>query len=154
MAKSNCKKGFVEVPRMTLNALKGLLFTNENGVDLSTIINDLKPNPDDELTAINVGLVYNGLTPEIDKATRFVPNYDELIKYEFVGISLILGVVKVKVSTRRFDNYNKYEWGEWKTENVVNAYGYDQWLEWNTDENAVMKTVEEKFPKPTPQTAE
>lgn len=139
---------------MTLNALKGLLFTNENGVDLSTIINDLKPNPDDELTAINVGLVYNGLTPEIDKTTRFVPNYNEIIKYEFVGISLILGVVKVKVSTRRFDNYNKYEWDEWKTENVVNAYGFDQWLEWSTDENAVMKTVEEKFPKPKPQTAE
>lgn len=34
------KKGFVEVPATTLNALKNMLFSAD-GVDLSAIVNDL-----------------------------------------------------------------------------------------------------------------
>jgi hypothetical protein len=153
MAKITCRKGFVEVPRMTLNALKGLLFTNENGVDLSTIINDLKMGKDDELTAINVGLVYNGLTPKIDESTRYAREYDTIRRYEFVGVSLIQGIVKVKSAYKRYDHYDKYELeSEWHEEEDIAAYGFDQWEEWSTDIVAVTNELYAKYPKP--QTAE
>lgn len=155
MAKSNCRKGFVEVPQMTLNALKGLLFGAE-GVDLSSIIKDIAPDENNtELTAINVGLVYKGLVPEIDKATRFEKNYDSIVKYEFTGFSLIMGVVKVKRSVRNYNHYGSdYKWEEWRENDDICCYGFDQWLEWSTDEKAIMMDIEEKFPKSTPKTAE
>ena len=151
MAKNNCRKGFVEVPQMTLNALKGLLFTNEGGVDLSSIINDLKPNENDELTAINVGLVYRGLTPEIDKSTRYYRDYMTLVKWEFVGVSLILGGVKVKRFTKWFDQKTQKVDEEWREDEGVQFYGFDQWLEKSTNEGEIIEELKEKFPAPKPQ---
>ena len=150
MAKNNCRKGFVEVPQMTLNALKGLLFGNE-GVDLSSIINDLKPNEDDELTAINVGLVYRGLTPEIDKSTRYYRDYMTLVKWEFVGVSLILGVVKVKRFTKWFDQKTQKLDDAWREDEGVQVYGFDQWLEKSTNESEIIAELKEKFPAPNPE---
>lgn len=138
---------------MTLNALKGLLFGKE-GVDLSSIIKDLAPDENNtELTEINVGLVYKGLTPKVDENPRYEVNYDTLNKYEFVGISLIMGVVKVKMSRRNYNHYGeKYGWEEeWHTEDGVQCYGFDQWLEMNTDEKVATKAIEDKFNKPKPQ---
>lgn len=156
MAKSNCRKGFVEVPQMTLNALKGLLFGKE-GVDLTSIIKDLAPDENNtELTAINVGLVYNNLVPKVDERPRYEANYDTLNKYEFVGISLIMGVVKVKMSRKDYNHYGeKYSWAEeWRSEDGVQCYGFDQWLEMNTSESECIKAIENKFPKPEPKPAE
>ena len=150
MVKSNCRKGFVEVPQMTLNALKGLLFGNE-GVDLSNIINDLQPNENDELTAINVGLVYRGLTPEIDKSTRYYRDYMTLVKWEFVGVSLILGVVKVKRLTKWFDQKTQKLDDEWREDEGIQCYGFDQWLEKSTNENEIIAELKAKFPAPKPQ---
>lgn len=151
MAKNNCRKGFVEIPQMTLNALKGLLFGNE-GVDLSSIINDLKPNDNDELTAINVGLVYRGLTPEIDKTTRFTNEWDTLVKWEFVGFSLILGIVKIKISKSCYSSSSN-SFGEWKTNDEIFVRGFDEWISASTDENEVRGTILDKF-APKPQAAE
>lgn len=151
MAKNNCRKGFVEIPQMTLNALKGLLFGNE-GVDLSAIINDLKPDENDELTAINVGLVYKGLTPEIDESTRFYRDYMTLVKWEFVGISLILGVVKVKRFTKWFDQKTQKLDDAWREDEGVQVYGFDQWLEKSTKEGEIIEELKAKFPAPKPQT--
>lgn len=150
MAKNNCRKGFVEIPQMTLNALKGLLFGNE-GVDLSSIINDLKPNENDELTAINVGLVYKGLTPEIDKSTRYYRDYMALVKWEFVGVSLILGVVKVKRLTKWFNQKTQKLDDEWREDEGVLCYGFDQWLEKSTNESEIIAELKAKFPAPKPQ---
>lgn len=150
MARNNCRKGFVEIPQMTLNALKGLLFGKE-GVDLSAIINDLKPYESDELTAINVGLVYNGLTPEIDKSTRYHRDYMTLVKWEFVGISLILGVVKVKRFTKWFDQKTQKLDDEWREDEGVQCYGFDQWLENSIKESDIISELKEKFPAPKPQ---
>ena len=150
MAKNNCRKGFVEVPQMTLNALKSLLFGNE-GVDLSSIINDLKPNENDELTAINVGLVYKGLTPEVDKSTRYYRDYMTLVKWEFVGVSLILGVVKVKRFTKWFDQKTQKLDDEWKEDDRIQVYGFDQWLENSTKEDDIISELKERFPAPKPQ---
>ena len=153
MARKDCRKGFVEIPQMTLNALKGLLFGKE-GVDLSAIINDLKPNENDELTAINVGLVYKGLTPEIDKTTRFTNEWETLVKWEFVGISLILGVVKIKVWRSHFINStNKFQ--EWETSGDVVVKGFDEWLEASTNEEEIRSKIIEKYgtkEEPKPQT--
>jgi hypothetical protein len=152
MAKSNCRKGFVEVPQMTLNALKGLLFGKE-GVDLTSIIKDIAPDENDtDLTAINVGLVYNGLTPEIDKTTRFEQNYDSIVKYEFAGFSMIMGVVKVKRFERNYNHYGSdFGWRDWRECDGICCYDVSQWLEWGTDEKAVMQAIEKKYPKPQPQ---
>jgi hypothetical protein len=152
--KTNCRKGFVEVPQMTLNALKGLLFGKE-GVDLSSIIKDLAPDENNtELTEINVGLVYKGLTPKVDENPRYEFSYDSLVKFEYVGISLIMGIVKVRRYERDYNHYgNDYSWKEdWRcVSEGVECYGFDQWLEMNTDEKVAMKAIEDKFPKPQPQ---
>ena len=145
MAKNNCRKGFVEIPQMTLNTLKGLLFDNE-GVDLSNIINDLKPNENDELTAINVGLVHKGLTPEIDKSARYVREWNSLIKWEYVGISLILGVVKVKRYTKSFDTSNHEISNEWKENDGVCCYGFDQWIDATTKESDIIDELKKTYP--------
>lgn len=132
MAKNNCRKGFVEIPQMTLNALKGLLFNSENGVDLSAIINDLRPNPQDELTAINVGLVYKGLTPKIDETTRYKKDWKRLYRYEYMGLSLILGIVKVKVACSYFNESNN-TFGAWEEDDDIQMESLDEWLEMSTD---------------------
>lgn len=151
MAKNNCRKGFVEIPQMTLNALKGLLFGNE-GVDLSSIIKDLASDEDNtDLTAINVGLVYKGLTPEIDKSTRYHRNYMTLVKWECVGVSLILGVVKVKSFTKWFDQKAQKLDDEWREDEGIQCYGFDQWLEKSTSESEIIAELKEKFPAPKPQ---
>lgn len=87
----------VSVPSTTLNALKGLLFNSENGVDLSSIVNDLKiADTNEELLAINVGLTFKGLKPEIDTTSRYDCDYRSIIRYDFVNYSMILNKVTCK----------------------------------------------------------
>ena len=86
------KKGFVQIPEPTLKALKRLLFSKDGGIDLSPIVNDFAFPGNEDLTSINVGLVYKGLTPKIDERPRIFS--DEV--HEFVGFSLIMGMVKAK----------------------------------------------------------
>jgi hypothetical protein len=84
----------VSIPVTTLNALKGLLFNSEEGVDLSPIVKDLTVgNANEDLVAINVGLTFRGLTPEIDTTTRYSRDYRDLVEYTFVSYSLIRDLV-------------------------------------------------------------
>ena len=118
----------VEIPAITLNALKGLLFTEGDGVDLSGIIDDLGG---DDLTAINVALAFKKQVPEIDRRLRYDISYSKeyYTVYEFQRFSLIRGVVEVMRQSIYFDNRREpqpeeygmslSEWYELSTEKPV-----------------------------------
>lgn len=90
------------VNNATLNAIKNLLFSN-NGTDLSAIVNDLNTENDD-LTAINVALVYKGANVEINKNTRYKYNYNnKFYVYNYISHSLIRDCVKVALNTMRYE---------------------------------------------------
>lgn len=128
------KKGFVQMPAQTLNALKNMLFANDgDGVDLSNIINDLTPSEEHrDLTAIHVALVHKGVNIDIDKATRYEHKWKNCItKHEYVGYSLILGVVDVKSYDCHID-----ETGDLVVDHErdgISCYNFAQWAEWTTN---------------------
>lgn len=129
----NTKKGFVQMPTQTLNALKNMLYANEGGVDLSNIINDLVA--DDEyrdLTAIHVALVHKGVTIDIDKSTRYEHSWrNNITKHEYVGYSLILGIVKVQSYDCHIDDTGDLVVD--RKRDGISCYGFDQWAEWTTN---------------------
>ncbi len=100
---NNNLSAMVEIPAITLNALKGLLFNSDNGVDLSGIINDLGG---DDLTAIHVALAFKKQVPEIDRKLRYSLSYskDYYTVYEYQNSSFIRGTVDVMKQTIYFDN--------------------------------------------------
>lgn len=104
------KKSFIEMPRMTFEALKGLIFKNE-GIDLSPIINDLDNG--NELTAINVALVFKGLKPELSAKVVYDVSWDgkTIYCYTLKNFSLILGNVHCTKSKIKF-NENAQQWDE------------------------------------------
>lgn len=142
----------VSVPTTTLNALKGLLFSKDGGVDLTTIISDLTTADCEsaDLMAINVGLAFKGLKPEIDKTTRFGSDYKNLIQYDFVSYSLILDKVSIhrKIVAK---------WSEEKGDLCPcnDDKGYDisfslqDWYNKETDRQLAVTTLVNRFaPKP------
>lgn len=137
------RKGFVEVPTTTLNALKNMLFSNEGGVDLSAIVNDLTANEEHrDLTAINVALAYKGVQIEIDKRPHY--SYDWKNRYnrfEYVGYSLILGIIKVRRTL-----IEVAENGEEKIifNSEVECLSFDQWSEMTADMTDIVKKIEER----------
>lgn len=138
------KKGFVEVPTTTLNALKNMLFSADKGVDLSAIVNDLAASEEHkDLTAINVALTYKGVQIDIDKRPHY--SYDWRNRYyrlDYIGYSLILGIVKVKKTL-----IEVAEDGEEKVVSAydnVECYGFDQWAEFETDLSAVYAKIAER----------
>ena len=88
----------------TLNCIKQLLFSqNEEGVDLNSIVQDLGG---DDMTAINVALVFKGVKPEIDTNPRYggySKYWKSYEKYEFVKYSLILDKVEANVTEFAFN---------------------------------------------------
>lgn len=126
------KKGFVEVPATTLNALKNMLFGND-GVDLTNIIDDLAPNAESrDLTAINVALAYKGVQIDIDKRVHY--DYDwnnRFYAYKFVGVSLILGIVKTQRTLCEIDQQgNVVETNHYDS---IECHGLDTWNSWTTN---------------------
>jgi hypothetical protein len=137
------KKGFVEIPTITLNAIKNMIFSSE-GVDLSAIVNDLAASDEQkDLMAINVALTYKGVQIDIDKRPHYT--YDWKNRYnrlEYCGYSLILGIVKVKRTL-----VEVAENGEEKvvsTYDNVECYGFDQWSEFDTDLSAIYAKIAER----------
>ena len=126
-------KGMVSVPQMTLNALKQMLFSNENGVDLTNIINDLAVNDEQkDLVAIHVALVHKGIQPEIDTSVRYEHNYgNRFCKYEFVKSSLILGTVSYIRTDCTIGEHGDIEIGRQHTELYV--LDYERWCALPTD---------------------
>jgi hypothetical protein len=149
-------KSMVNISAATLNALKQMLFSNENGVNLTTVINDLSSglNQNADLVAINVGLSYKGITPEIDKTTRyddFSEYWRQFRRFEFISYSLILDMVKVKPIeiTRKKD---ADEWEEKELEPMV--FTLEHWMGMTTSPDEYVKKINEKYPLPeTPQEA-
>ena len=148
------RKGFVEIPQLTLKALKGLLFTENEGVDLSSIINDLTPSEEmRDLTAINVALTYKGMKPKLDNATRFNSDYRMVKSYEFVSYSLILGVVNCKVTRERlpYDNNKIFTKEDFKSDNEsFETIGMEAWMEMSTDKDSIQKEILNRVNKPQP----
>lgn len=134
--KETCKKGFVEIPEVTLKALKGLLFTDKNGVDLSPIINDLSSENERDLTAINVALTFKGMKPEIDKTTRYSGEWHAMCEYEYISYSLILGTVTCKVTTYSLKG-EKLEVGNTREESI----DYNRWMELPTNRKEIENWV-------------
>lgn len=119
------KKGFVEVPTTIVNAVKNLLFNNE-GVDLTPIINDLAVDEKHrDLCAISVALAYRGAKIEINTDTRYKHQFGKFItRYDYVGHSLIMGVVKVKTIEYKVENGDLVKT---KENDTISCYGFDQW---------------------------
>lgn len=107
MKKKRLQDSQVSISSATLKALKGLLFTDK-GFDCTPLIQDLAVTRNEDLVALNIGLVLKGLTPEIaeDDKIRFHLNerasnnsWQKTIsyyKFEFVGYSLIDDTVSFK----------------------------------------------------------
>lgn len=91
----------INVPVSTLNAIKNLLFSaDEGGVNLSTIVDDLAVGETNkDLMAINIGLTYKGIKPEIDTTIRYSRDYRDLVEYTFVKYSMIRDLVTVEKKT-------------------------------------------------------
>jgi hypothetical protein len=93
------QNGMVEISAMTLNALKQLLFT-EDGVNLTNIVKDLAAGgKNEDLSAINVGLTFKGIKPEMDMSPRwgnFNDYWRQYNAYTPIGYSLILDRVTYK----------------------------------------------------------
>lgn len=137
------RKGFVEMPTTTLNALKNMLFSNEGGVDLSAIVNDLTANEEHrDLTAINVALAYKGVRVQIDERPHY--SYDwknRYNRYDYVGYSLILGIIKVKRTL-----IEVAENGEEKIifNSEVECLDFDQWAEMTTNFEDIRQKIAER----------
>jgi hypothetical protein len=139
------KSSFVEMPRMTFEALKGLLFSDE-GVDLTNIINDL--NNGNELTAINVALVFKGLKPELSAKVIYDVSWDNktIYRYELKNFSLILGNVLCIKSKIKF-NENAQQWDE--NFSIMDENAVLPFEEWERNaENKLSELKQKVFDKP------
>ena len=143
----NIKKAMVEVPATTLSAIKNMLFNSENGVDLSSIVSDLSiMSENEDLTAINVGLTFKGIRPELDKSTRYSSGYACIIRYEFIQESLILGQISTRTSRMSFDRETNSFAKEWSTP-TKELMPITHWLELNPSETEVREYVAKQYKK-------
>lgn len=136
----------VSVPRATLQALKSLLFSQDGeGVNLAPIVQDLTTgDTDEDLVALNVGLVFKGLTPKIDTTARFGWEYYTLKRYDFVHFSLIQNTVTVKVWDFDFDGKTNTVAKE-PREGGIKTYTCEDWLEKPTLADEPMQTLISRY---------
>lgn len=140
------RKGFVEIPTTTLNALKNMLFSqNEDGVDLSNIINDLTPSAETkDLTAINIALTYKGVRVNIDERPHYAHEWKrKFIRFDYTGYSLILGVVKVHKTWCQLNEDGTIQ--ELNTEDGTECLSFDMWEGLTTEVTDIFKTIEERI---------
>ena len=132
----------MEVPATTLNALKNMLFSADNGIDLSPIISDVITDyANKDLTAINVALAYKGVKVDIDERPHY--SYDwrnRFWRYDYAGYSLILGVVKAYSTLCEIDEDGNIKEGEPR----MNSYSFEQWDEFTTEIEDIKKKIEER----------
>lgn len=109
--KNQSNKGMVEIPAVTLSALKGLLFNDNGNIDLTPLINDLSVGLDEDhkdLMAINVALTMKGLKPEVNiSKISYREDWRAVKMYFYKGFSLIEGIAAFEVRIIRWDN-NKW----------------------------------------------
>lgn len=139
------KKGFVEIPQTTLNALKNMLFSqNKTGVDLSSIIKDLTPTEEHhDITAINIALVYNGVPINIDERPRFAYEWKrQFARYDYLGYSLILGIVKVRKTICELSEDGTIH--DLRTNDGMECLGFDIWNETTTNIEDIFAEIEKR----------
>ena len=136
MAKQN--NGMVEMPAVTLNAIKSILITDKGGVDLSNIINDLGGS---DLTAINVALVHKGAKPQIDTRSRYEWNYgNKYHRYDFVSFSLIRNKVECKrVDYQLLESGDANETGSYDT-----VLDLQDWLNKTTNAQDIVAIINKR----------
>lgn len=139
----------VEISAMTLNALKQLLFS-EDGVNLTNIVKDLAAGgKNEDLSAINVGLTFKGIKPEMDMSPRW-GNFNEYWRqysaYTPVGYSLILD----RVTYKKCEISRDKEKDEWTSGKVYeDSMPMADWLNLTTDKadvDAFVAKMLEKYP--------
>ena len=139
----------VEISAMTLNALKQFLFT-EDGVNLTNIVKDLAAGgKNEDLSAINVGLTFKGIKPEMDMSPRwgnFSEYWRQYSAYTPVGYSLILD----RVTYRKCEITRDKEKDEWTSGKVYeDSMPMADWLSLTTekaDVDAFIAKMLEKYP--------
>jgi hypothetical protein len=143
------QNGMVEISAMTLNALKQLLFS-EDGVNLTNIVKDLAAGgKNEDLSAINVGLTFKGIKPEMDMSPRW-GNFNEYWRqysaYTPVGYSLILD----RVTYKKCEITRDKEKDEWTSGKVIeDSMPMADWLNLTTektDVDAFVAKMLEKYP--------
>lgn len=143
------QNGMVEISAMTLNALKQLLFS-EDGVNLTSIVEDLVAGgKNKDLSAINVGLTFKGIKPEMDMSPRwgnFNDYWRQYSAYTPVGYSLILD----RVTYKKCEITRDKEKDEWVSGKVYeDSMPMADWLNLTTekaDVDAFIVKVSEKYP--------
>lgn len=139
----------VEISAMTLNALKQLLFS-EDGVNLTGIVEDLAAGgKNKDLSAINVGLTFKGIKPEMDMSPRwgnFNDYWRQYSAYTPVGYSLILD----RVTYKKCEITRDKEKDEWTSGKVCeDSMSMADWLNLTTDKadvDAFVAKMLEKYP--------
>lgn len=140
------KRTMVAVPKATLSALKSLLYSPEGGVDLSTIVADLSIDKGGEdLAAINVGLAYKGIKPEVDQETRYGWGYYNFEEYIFEHYSLILDQVRYKVVHYAFDGKTNSIDTNKPEEMGCRVCTYSDWEEMSTNREEVMEKLIKQY---------
>lgn len=131
----------VSIPKPTLNALKNMLFAKGTGLDISNIINDLALNTEQkDIIAINVALAQNGTRVDIDQRTRYEHIGDNEIQvYEYVGFSLINGMVKVFSYICHKDDVRFIGKSDTTTANFT--IDIAEWDEMETDVNEILNRI-------------
>jgi hypothetical protein len=142
------QESMVNISVSTLNALRQLLFSGENGVDLSLIVKDISAglNTNEDLTAINVGLTFKGIKPVVDKTTRYEEGSVYWRRYnrcEFVEHSLILDMVKYNsVYVTRDEKTDTWT----DSEPTLQCCSLSRWLEMSTSPDEYIEAINKKYP--------
>ena len=128
--KQKSSSSIVKVPKSTLMAIKSMLFNSDNGVDLSAIINDLASvQQDQDLTAINVALVFKGITVDTGENVRYKPDYRSYYENTFENASIILDQVAYSYKYYRAQDDGTYK----ESDYGLATCSVSEWLEMATE---------------------
>ena len=139
----------IDVPVSTLNAIKNLLFSEkEGGIDLSPIVTDLTVGgANSDLVAINVGLTFKGIKPDIDKTTRYAKDYKDLVEYTFVSYSMIRNLVTFKRRTIAKWDSTKNDLCPCSDEGYVDSFSLCGWYDKSTDRSIPTQELVKQWAK-------
>lgn len=97
----------VVISNATAEAICDLLYSENGGVDMSPIIDDLGGTI---VHKLNVGLLMKGLKPEADTRMRMRHHSDSRYRLAFVNYSFLLDKVDYDIQYRRDDGTWNEKW--------------------------------------------
>lgn len=104
----NKEENTYTISKEMMNCFKQLLFTtNEEGVNLQGIINDITCGEEDDLVSCKVAFAFKGIKPAISKAPRFEYDYRCYYAYEVIDYSMILDSYKCAKGRYDWDKETK-----------------------------------------------